>query len=254
MELSKIYTEEDLFPRETTSYERRSYGLLFYDEDNKDSFDSNHAIIYKKDVWDLQYVLNDIVSFYKAKEIKPMIYESISDTGYFEEIQFELSDLGFDICYETQKYMVLTERNTIKPNANIVVKRLSAWNDEFGTEIFEKADEPWEIDVTRKALNNKNTLFFVAYINGNPIGMARCHITDNVCRVDYLLVSKEYRNIGAGRTLIHSFTEYCNEQNIENCYLWPDGETAEKIYYEAGFRVIETKQVGRAVHAKGLKE
>ena len=30
MNLEKIYREEDLFPREITSYEERDYGFLFY--------------------------------------------------------------------------------------------------------------------------------------------------------------------------------------------------------------------------------
>lgn len=34
--------------------------------------------------------------------------------------------------------------------------------------------------------------------------------------------------------------------SILNRYLWYDGETAEKIYYEAAFRYVETKQAGRA--------
>lgn len=41
--LEKIYPEEDLFPREITLWEEREYGFLFYNEDNKDSYDSNHA-------------------------------------------------------------------------------------------------------------------------------------------------------------------------------------------------------------------
>lgn len=41
--LEKIYREEDLFPREITSCEEREYGYLFYNEENKDSYDSNHV-------------------------------------------------------------------------------------------------------------------------------------------------------------------------------------------------------------------
>ena len=107
--------------------------------------------------------------------------------------------------------------------------------------------EPWGIDVVKKALLNKNTLFFVAFYREVPVGMTYCHITDDVCRVDYLLVSKEYRNKGIGRAIIDSFVKYCEQNKIKNCYLWPDGETAEKIYYEAGFRLVETKQAGRAM-------
>lgn len=81
-----------------------------------------------------------------------------------------------------------------------------------------------------------------------PVGMTHSHLTENVCRVDYLLVSKEHRNIGVGRSLINCFVEYCKTNGIDNCYLWPDGETAEKIYYEAGFRLVDIKLAGRAVY------
>jgi len=36
--------------------------------------------------------------------------------------------------------------------------------------------------------------------------------------------------------------------NLEKYYLWTYCETAEKIYCEAGFCHVETKQVGRATY------
>ena len=63
MKLDKIYREEDLFPREITTYEERDYGILFYNEQNKDSYDSNHALIYREKITDLDAVLRDIVGF-----------------------------------------------------------------------------------------------------------------------------------------------------------------------------------------------
>ena len=246
MNFEKMYLEEDLFPREITLYEKREYGFLFYNEENKDSFDSNHAIIYREKIQDIEMVLKNIISFYRKKGIKPNIYQSIREEGYFEEIKGALSKYGFEYWTEEQKYMVLSEKNTIIPNPQIVVRKATEWEDEYGIEIFEKAGEPWEIEVAKKALMNGNTLFFVAYYREKPIGMTHCHLTDGICRVDYLLVSKEYRNIGAGRALINSFVEYCHTNQIEDCYLWPDGESAERIYYEAGFRYVETKQAGRA--------
>ncbi len=247
MDLVKIYNEENLFPREITQYKEREYGFLFYDEMNKNSYDSNHAVIFKEKINDLEQVLYDILEFYKRKAIQPIIYQSINDDGYFEEIISELSDYGFDSWTEMQKYMVLSEENTIIPNKDIVVRKVTEWKTEYGKEIFEEAGEPWEKDVVKKALRNSNTLFFVAFYKGKSVGMTHCHITDDVCRVDYLLVSKECRNVGVGRAIINHFVEYCKMNKIENCYLWPDGETAEKIYYEAGFRIVEVKQAGRAL-------
>ena len=144
--------------------------------------------------------------------------------------------------------MVLLGENKIQPNPNITVQKVTRWDDAFATHIFEAAGEPWEIDVAKKALENVNTLFFVAYDDGVPVGMTHCHVVDGVCRVDYLLVATNCRNKGVGRALIHYFVEYCAQNHIENCYLWPDGETVAKIYQEAGFRVVATKQAGRAVY------
>lgn len=249
MDFARMYLEEDLFPREIASYETRSYGVMFYCDTNKDSYDSNHAIIFKEKVHnDIDMVLSEIIAFYGAKGITPTIYQSIREEGYFDEIKDKLAEYGFESWNEPQKYMVLSEENTITANPQIVVQKVTKWDDAYGTGIFEKAEEPWEIEVAKRALANRNTLFFVAYDQGKPVGMTYGHAADGVCRVDYLLVSKECRNIGVGRALISSFVEYCRAEQISNCYLWPDGETAEKIYYEAGFRYVETKQAGRAAY------
>ena len=50
MDYKKMYLEEDLFPREITCFIEKDYGILFYNDDNKDSFDSNHAIIYRNKI------------------------------------------------------------------------------------------------------------------------------------------------------------------------------------------------------------
>ena len=250
MDLAKIYMEEDLFPRDITSWIECPYGLLFYNEENKDSYDSNHALIFREKVNDLNQVLEEILRFYTAKGITPSIYQSISDDGYFEQIGDELICHGFDFWTETQKYMVLLEESKIEPNPNIAVQKVTRWEDTFATHIFEAAGEPWEIEVAKKALDKADTLFFVAYDNSVPVGMTHCHVVDGVCRVDYLLVATDCRNKGVGRALIHYFAEYCAQNHIENCYLWPDGETAEKIYQEAGFRTVAVKQAGRAVARK----
>ncbi len=245
--LEKIYREEDLFPKLITSFELRDYGFLFFNEEDKDSYDSNHALIYKNRITDLGEVLEDITSFYRGKGIKPSIYQSISEEGYFEENKELFSKYGFAIFTEPQKYMVLAEKNRLLPNTEVEVLRVNTWKEAY-KDIFLKADEPWEIEVAKRALANENTLFFVALYQDEPVGMLYAHVTDGVCRGDYLLVAKAYRNIGVGRTLMNSFTEYCNENVMNVCYLWPAGDAAERIYVEAGFREVETRIAGRAIY------
>ena len=61
----------------------------------------------------------------------------------------------------------MSEGNTITLNTEITVQKVSEWQEEYGTEIFEKAGEPWEIAVAKKSLNNSNTLFLQLIIMEN---------------------------------------------------------------------------------------
>jgi len=129
MKLTDCYLEEDLFPKIFADYEERPYGVLFYSTNNKDSYDSNHAVIYKDKV----------------------------------------------------------------------------------------------------------------------IGLLYGHISERACRVDYLLVSKMHRRMGAGRALFYEYVEWCKQNDIKNIYIWPDGETPKKIYEEGGYKIVEVRKAGRAV-------
>ena len=48
-----IKQEEIDFPKRFSSYVEKEYGILFYMEDNKDSYDGNHACIYPQRITDL---------------------------------------------------------------------------------------------------------------------------------------------------------------------------------------------------------
>ena len=130
MNLEDCYIEEDLFPKIFTDYEEREYGILFFNTDNKDSYDSNHAVIYKDKIHDLQHVLSDITEFYKEKGCSPIIYQSMLDDNWFEEIKEELSAAGLKSWIEDQEYMLPSGNNRIIPNPAITVTKVSEWNDE----------------------------------------------------------------------------------------------------------------------------
>ena len=246
MNIDKIFREEDLFPREFANFEAKDYGILFYDENNKDSYDSDHAVIFKEKIEDLNAVLADVKAFYRSKGQNPIIYQATAEEGYFAENSAIFAMHGFKTWEEEIRFMVPAAENKLVSNPEILVKRVTEWDDAFATEIFEKAGEPWEIGVAKKMIQNPNTRFFVAYYQRQPVGMTYVHVRDGVCRYDYILVSKEYRKIGVGRALMNALVEYCKEQSIENCYLWPAGEEAQRIYLEAGFRTVAVKMAGRA--------
>ena len=246
MNLSDCYLEEDLFPKIFTDYEERNYGILFYQEDNKDSFDSNHAVIYKDKIKDLQDVLSDIVHFYRSKGIRPIIYQSMLDDNWFGHIKEDLAAAGFRSWVEDQEYMLPAGENLITPNPKVEIRKVTKWKDEL-EKVFREAEEPWEIKVARKTLEYPKAWMFTAYQGDKPVGLLYGHLSKRACRVDYLLVSKKHRKTGIGRTLFYQYMEWCKENGIHNIYIWPDGDTPKRIYEEGGFRIIETRKAGRAV-------
>ena len=249
MNIKDGYVEEDLFPKIFTEYEERDYGILFYNMKNKDSFDSNHAVIYKDRIHDLQRVLADIVQFYKEKGIRPIIYQSMLDDNWFDEIKDELTSAGFESWVENQEYMLQADVNRIIPNPEIVVRKVSEWSGAIEN-VFVEAEEPWEILVAKKTLAYPKTWMLAASLNGKTIGLLYGHISERACRVDYLLVSKKHRKTGAGRALFYNYVEWCRHNGIENVYIWPDGDTPKRIYEEGGYRVVEVRKAGRAVYRK----
>lgn len=246
LDLTRFYLEEDMFPREFTGMTERPWGILFHNEANRDSYDSNHALIFRDRVTDLPAVLKEITDFYLRRGLHPVIYQSIQDSGWFGEIAPALAAAGYRSWQEEQTYMVLAAQSAILPDPAITVGQETCWQDAFGTHIFEAAGEPWEIPVVRRQLQNPGTVCFVARISGLPAGMIYGHVnSENVMRIDYLLTATAHRGRGVGRALTHAFVRHCSQTGVD-CALWPDGDTPRRIYEQAGFRYVETRWAGRA--------
>ena len=243
-DMTPFYREEDLFPAEFTNQTERPWGILFHNVDNPDSYDSNHALILRDRVTDLSAVLREIADFYLSRGMRPIIYQSILDDGWFGEIGAELETAGFRSWQEAQHWMLLEEDSAIQARADL--RRLTAWTDDLAVYLYEAAGEPWEIAVAKHQLQRDNTLYFAAFVQGKPVGAIYGHVNgEGVCRIDYLLVATAHRGKGLGRALTHAFVTHCRENRIP-CALWPDGDTPRRIYEEAGFRFVCTKMAGRA--------
>ena len=64
-----IKQEEIDFPRLFASFEEKEYGIFYYMDDNKDSYDGNHACLYPEKITDLGAVLEEVTAFYAAHGI-----------------------------------------------------------------------------------------------------------------------------------------------------------------------------------------
>lgn len=115
---------ELLFPKIFSNYEERDWGILFYNENNKTSHDSNHCVVFETNITDL--LLEDIKSFYQEKQITPRIYHPFIN-GYLHKNRDLLINHGFNIeVNHNDQYMILTNENQIHPFCILELKYQNA--------------------------------------------------------------------------------------------------------------------------------
>ncbi|MBN2794292.1 MAG: GNAT family N-acetyltransferase [Clostridia bacterium] len=247
-----IRLEEDLFPSNFTNYHEKDFGVLFFNTENKTSYDSNHAIIFENKVEHLGEVLDEITEFYLHKGIHPSIYQSLGDEGYFTEMKEVFERHGYHVWVEEPaNIMLLCESNQLKKPYEIQIKCLEEWDERIATDICIPSNEAYEIDVIKNNILNPNGRVFVGYLNEKAVVVMHMHLSKrDCCRYDYILVSKAERNKGYARALLSHVTDYCRVNGIRNCFQWPAHETSQRICYEAGFRHLFTSEIGRASYYK----
>ncbi|MBQ8597896.1 MAG: GNAT family N-acetyltransferase [Lachnospiraceae bacterium] len=240
-----IKQEEVEFPKRFASYEEKDYGILFYMADNKDSYDGNHACIYPERIEDLGAVLDDIADFYGRLGIRASIYHPyVKD--YFKDNEAILNAHGFTYTpEEDHRVMLLVEENRIKAPKRLEIRVLKEWDERVATDILLPSGEPWEVDVTRKRIEQDGAYLFVGYLGEQAVVYTDIHKSDyNNTRFDYIVTAKAHRGKGYAGELLSFVIEYCKENGFPTCWQWAG--PSEHICYRAGFREMFTMEAGFA--------
>lgn len=235
---SIILTELE-FPKIFAHYKNMKYGKLFYNETNKCSHDSNHAIIYADKIDDLDRILEEIKEFYIQKGITPRIYHPYRN-GFLEHNRESFIKHGYIIeVYDNCSYMLLTGENKINVPKRLAIKRLREWDDRIASQIFIPNDKEYTIDVIKDSIDNEQYHLFVGFLDEVAVTVASLSYSDYNCvRLDDVETAINYRNHGYSRELISHIIRFHKEQSDAVFYLWVENPTAQKIYIEGGFTLM----------------
>ena len=173
-------------------------------EDNKESYDGNHACLYPEKITDLGAVLEEITAFYAACGIhRPSIYHPY-EKGYFEKHKEILEAHGYThVSKPDHRVMLLTAENVIKPANRLEITVSTAWDERVATDILIPSGEPWEIEVTKKRLQQDGTYLFVGAVDGKVVVYTDIHISRHGnTRYDYIVTAKEHRGKGYAGELL----------------------------------------------------
>ena len=240
-----IKQEEIDFPKRFASYVEKEYGILFYMEDNKDSYDGNHACIYPQKITDFGAVLDDIAAFYKKFGIKASIYHPF-EKDYFRNNEEILKAHGYTYTAEDDhRVMLLTAENRIRLEKRLDIRVLDEWDERVATDILIPSGEPWEVDVTKKRVGQDGAYLFVGYLDDKAVVYTDIHKSEHGnTRFDYIVTAKDSRGKGYASELLSFVVEYCKENNFPMCWQWAG--PSEHICYQAGFREAFTMEAGYA--------
>lgn len=240
-----IKQEEIEFPKRFASYVEKGYGILYYMENNKDSYDGNHACIYPHKITNLGEVLDDIKEFYGRLDIRASIYHPFRK-DYFKSNECILKAHGYTYTpEEDHRVMLLTEENQIITPKRLSVRVLNEWDEHVASDILIPSGEPWEVDVTRKRIEKEGAFLFVGYLNGKAVVYTDIHQSEhNNTRFDYIVTAREHRGNGYASELLSFVTDYCRDKNFPICWQWAG--PSEHICYLSGFREAFAMEAGYA--------
>lgn len=232
-----IRCEENEFPKLFSSYKETEYGILFFDEENKDSHDSNHAVIYPEHIDNLGSVLKNITAFYTEKHITPTIYHPFVK-DYFLENKDAFVKHGFKITFrENHQVFLLSEKSVITPNNSIDIRCLTKWDKRITRDILIPNDERYEAPVGEATMRHKGSYLFAGYKNDKAVVYAIFHVSKFGCtRFDYIDTAEDERGKGYARQLAHQVMNFCLKEKLPLCVTWFANPTSERLNYEAGFR------------------
>lgn len=253
--MAQLKETETHFPKNFADFEEREYGIFFYDLNNPDSYDSNHAVLHKEHIGDLTFVLREISRFYLSKQLTPRIYQ-IFDTGFFEKEEDIFTKCGYELeTGEPVKFYLLDGENLIQPKDRLSIRRLREWNDRIGSDIFLPADKEYTAKVIRRALKDDNFHFYAGFLEKKMVCCASVYRSAyGMARLDNVETAADFRRNGyMGELMSHIVGEYASAESIP-LYEWPASEEAQRVYERIGFRKLIFEAENVQVVYKGDQE
>jgi N-acetylglutamate synthase-like GNAT family acetyltransferase len=235
----------------------REWGILFFNEEQPDYYDANHAHIHKM-VEKPDEVIKEVFSFYESRDLLPRFYiYNLDEQGEFIS-QLKANHFGYE---ELISPVQLWDKKVIESrNLNeITIELVTMENYSEALEIECSIKEFGGRVVREKAFqhefHNPQFTYYLLRYNGDACATACLFTADKQARVESVATLEEYRGKGLIGHLIRHIQSEAAKREIENLWVFPINEKIEKIYHKYGFHTVEQIRMGHAFFGgKSIKE
>jgi N-acetylglutamate synthase-like GNAT family acetyltransferase len=234
-----------------------AWGSIFYNENQPNYYDSNHALICEAPD-NPQLVIDEVIHFYSSRNIIPRFY--LYHLVHLQNLLSELKSKGFKYEELTNPVQLWNNRIMgIEHNPKATIEKVTAKN----------VQEALEIECSIKEFGGKNAVekvfleqfshpAFTHYLlrYDNKACSTACVFEDeNQARMESVATLEEFRGKGLIGEVIHFIQKEVANRGIEKLWVLPISERVEKVYQKYGFETVGKLKTGHAFLAgKSIKE
>lgn len=255
--LEEIFNLDFTYLSSFTQCLDREWGIFFYNEQQPDYYDANHAHI-DRFVEKPDEVIKEVLSFYQSRGLVPRFYI------YNLEVQGELisrlkaNHFGYE---ELISPVQLWDKNIIESRIleEVTIELVTTDNFSEALEIECSIKEFGGRAVREKAFqqefNNPQFTYYLLRYKGIACATACLFTAGKQARVESVATLEKYRGKGLIGHLIRHIQSEAAKRELANLWVFPINEKIEKIYQKYGFHTVEKLKMGHAfLSGKSIKE
>lgn len=233
MEISdKIVQLEKYSPMSYLDCKLTSWGRMFCDIDNKESYISNYSVIDSGE--NINDIIKELEEFYNARSIIPKIFyrhgslELEKLRPYFVKHGYSIREFNIDL-------MILDIhgiKNKIVNNFEINIISHLLDGPEYCLAIEQDEGETYGVKVLNKQIASGNYMFFAYDELKKPVSMALAEKYKGAVYISNVYTTPSKRCKGYGTTVVNAVISYYTNSFI---YLHTNNSDAASVYRKLGF-------------------
>ncbi|NRD78526.1 GNAT family N-acetyltransferase [Bacillus sp. BRMEA1] len=233
------------------------WGTLFFNENQPNYYDSNHAHIIDGCLQP-QPVIDEVISFYQSKQIIPRFYiynienqqnliiELIKRNFRYEELISPVQ-LWNNRVVEIQNNKRVTIEKVTNENYQEALDIESSIKEFGGKETIEK--------VYKEQFNHSSFTHYLLRLDGVACSTACIFEDGEQARMESVATIEEYRGKGLIGEVIQFIQKEVITRGIKRLWVFPINESIEKVYQKYGFQTVKKLTTGHAfLSGKSISE
>lgn len=223
------------FPQRFTNMVQRNYGLIFFNEGNKRSYDSNHALIL--DLIGVESSVRDIESFYKSKGINPRIYGSFQNNE-MEKMLPSLEKHEFSVVELPDRFFHHDHESALNPIAGLRIQRVRNLTIDVMEAIAVEFGGDYTLRVAERHLQHPSYHLLCGFWDDEIVSLASVGIFAGYSRVDDVYTRAAFRGKGFAGAMLHYLIQYHRQLSTNHLYLYSSSPDSIRVYQKAGFSEV----------------